>query len=90
MTQSGFLEACFQISRGATSTASRQLDAPDGMWAGAWALAALAEAATTGTSTKSGVQFIDDVAVLEPIVARANALAGARVLELTAVSGELG
>lgn len=85
-------------ARGATSTASRQLDAPDGMWAGAWALAALAEAATatattgpgTGTGTKGGVQFIDDVASLEPIVARANALAGARVLELTAVGGELG
>ena len=69
-------------AKGKNSTVTRRLDTSDGMWAGAWALAALAEAALAGT--KGGVQFIDDVARLEPTVARANQLAGKTVLEVTA------
>lgn len=68
-------------SVGLSSTATRCLDAEDGMMAGAWALAAQAEAVQASTGT--GVQLIDDVAALEPIVARANQLAGHRALELS-------
>ncbi len=70
-------------ARGGASTVSRQLDAPDGMWAGAWALAALAEAAMG--SGEHGVRFVDDVAELESIVARANVLAQTDVLQLRPV-----
>ena len=53
----------------------------DGMEAGGFALAAMAEAMT---SDWVGVKFIDDVCALEPTLARANALAGSPVFEVSA------
>jgi hypothetical protein len=66
---------------GATS-ASEQLVATDGMEAGALALAAMAEAVSL--TSGSGVQFIDDVVALEPMVQRANAFAGRELIRLGA------
>ncbi len=63
--------------------ASRWLRAPDGMEAGGVALAAMVEAIARAPGP-TGLRYIDDACALEPIVARANALAGAPLVTLTA------
>jgi hypothetical protein len=60
---------------------TRHVTAADGMEAGAWAIAAMAEAVGL-TPPAPGLSCIDDVVRLEPLVARVNALAGRPVLEL--------
>lgn len=65
-----------------TRVASRWLTTPDGMEAGGVALAAMAEAVAS-RSDWSGVRCIDDLTALEPIVARANELAGGPLLTLS-------
>lgn len=60
----------------------RWVTTPDGMEAGGVALAAMAEAVAT-RGDWSGVRCIDDVTALEPIIARANELAGKPLLTLS-------
>lgn len=69
---------------GSGGEAKRWVTTRDGMEAGGFALAAMAEA-VAAKSDWSGVRFIDDVSELEPIIARANELAGSALLELSAV-----
>jgi short subunit dehydrogenase-like uncharacterized protein len=64
----------------------RWVTTPDGMEAGGYALAAMAEAVAAASADWSGVKMIDDVTELEPIIARANVLAGAQLLSLSARS----
>lgn len=66
---------------GASGKATSWVSTGDGMMAGAWALAAMAEVVQS-TAQRPGVSFIDQVTSLEPIMARTNALAGQVVLEL--------
>ena len=61
---------------------SRWVKTADGMDAGGFALAAMTEKIATSTDW-SGVRFIDDVTELQPIVARANVLAGTSLIELS-------
>lgn len=61
---------------------ARHLTAADGMSAGAWALAAMTETLASSPPAP-GVCFIDDVATLDAILARANALAGVDVMRVT-------
>ncbi len=61
---------------------SRWVKTADGMEAGGFALAAMTETIAASTDW-SGVRFIDDVTELQPIVARANVLAGAPLIELS-------
>ncbi len=68
-------------ARGATEQ-TRAVTCADGMMAGAWALAASALMLAEQKPARQGVSFIDDVLTLEPVVARANALAGSPVLLL--------
>lgn len=56
--------------------------APDGMGAAGWALAATAEALVAKKESFTGARFVDEVCELEPVLARANALAGSTVMEL--------
>ena len=70
------------LAQGAGGEAKRVVKAKDGMEAAGYALAAMAET-VAAKADWSGVRFIDDVSALEPIVARANALAGKPVLEVT-------
>jgi len=58
----------------------------DGMRAGAFALAAMAEAVAAQRDW-TGVRFIDDVTALTPVLARANALAGEALLAFSSVEG---
>jgi hypothetical protein len=69
-------------ARGGGKTATRVVKASDGMEAGGYALAAMAEvvAASTGWT---GVKCIDELCALEPIVTRSNALAGKTVLTVS-------
>lgn len=53
----------------------RRARAEDGMDAAAWLIAAMTEAVLS-TTPWQGVRFIDDLCAFEPIVARADALAG--------------
>lgn len=62
---------------------ARAVTCADGMRAGAWALAASALLLAENRPSATGVVFIDDVLKLEPVVARANALAGSAVLLVT-------
>jgi hypothetical protein len=55
------------------------------MDAGAWALAATAEAIAKAPP-RQPLTYVDDAVSLEPVVARANELAGRAVLELGAAS----
>lgn len=64
---------------------TRWVKTRDGMEAGGFALAAMAEA-VAASADWAGVRFIDQVCELEPIVARANALAGSSLLEVSAPS----
>lgn len=64
----------------------RHLTCDDGMAAGAWALAAMAEALAKDPPPP-GVRFIDDATALTPMLERANALAGAEVMRVTAAQG---
>ena len=64
---------------GSGGEARRWVRAEDGMEAGGYALAAMAEA-IAAKNDWSGVKFIDDVTQLEPMIARANELAGRTVL----------
>lgn len=63
------------------NTITRSLVTTDGMQAGAWALAAMAQGVLGREG--AGVQFIDDVVGLDAIVARTNELAGHQVVEVT-------
>ncbi|GMU59069.1 MAG: hypothetical protein AMXMBFR34_08320 [Myxococcaceae bacterium] len=67
---------------GPKGEATALLTTRDGMRGGAFALAAMVEAVGEA-SAWSGVRFIDDVTRLEPILARANALAGEPLLSLS-------
>lgn len=69
------------FAEGPAGAVTARVNAADGMAAGAWALAAIAEQALRADAT--GVRFVDQVTTLEQTVARANALAGAAVLQLT-------
>lgn len=69
------------IAQGSKGEVKRVVKAPDGMAAAGYALAAMAES-IAAKADWPGVRFIDDVTALEPIVARANALAGLTVLEV--------
>lgn len=69
-------------ARGATDL-TRAVTCSDGMMAGAWALAAIAVMLGEQKPEQRGVCFVDDVLKLEPVIARANALAGSAVLLLT-------
>ncbi len=69
-------------ARGGGATARRSLLAPDGMDAAAWAIAAMVEALRDADATWTGARFIDDVCALEPVCARANALAGRETLRV--------
>lgn len=62
----------------AGKTVSRTVTCTDGMEAGAWALAAMAEAVGR-TPPAPGLSFIDDVVRLEPLLARVDAVAGGPV-----------
>lgn len=63
--------------------AERHVTAADGMDAGAWAIAAMAEAVGK-TPPPPGLRFIDDVVRLEPLLARVNEVAGQAVYVLGA------
>jgi short subunit dehydrogenase-like uncharacterized protein len=65
-----------------TTEARRWVHTSDGMEAGGVALAAMTEAVARAQSW-SGVRCIDDVTDLEPIVARANELAGSALLTVS-------
>ena len=65
------------------SEQTRAVTCADGMMAGAWALAATALLLGEQRPARKGVCFIDDVLKLEPVVEKANALAGSAVLLLT-------
>lgn len=67
------------IAKGEGDEVRRVVSAADGMEAGGFALAAMTEALVEGP-TWTGARFIDDVCELEPIIARANALAGDELL----------
>jgi hypothetical protein len=60
----------------------RRARAEDGMDAAAWLLAAMAEAVLRAADWR-GVRFVDELCALEPIVARADALAGRETLRLS-------
>lgn len=60
---------------------SRTVTCNDGMDAGAWALAAMAEAVGRAPP-EAGLSFIDDTVRLEPLVKRVNEVAGRVVLAL--------
>lgn len=70
------------IAQGTDGESKRVVKAGDGMEAAGHALAAMTEA-VAAKADWSGVRFIDDVCALEPIVARANALAKKSVFEVT-------
>lgn len=70
------------IAEGAGKIERRGATTADGMEAGGFALAAMTEAVAADESWR-GVRFIDDVCELEPIVARANRLAGRPVVALS-------
>lgn len=61
----------------------RQVRCEDGMEAGAWALAAMAEALGRAPP-RAGLSYIDDAVKLEPLVRRVNEVAGREVLTLSA------
>lgn len=63
----------------------RWVKASDGMNAGGYALAAMTEAIAASTDW-TGVRFIDDVTELQPIVSRANVLAGTSLIEVSSPS----
>ena len=67
---------------GSNGAASRLVTARDGMMAGAWALAAMAEEVLK-LPTRTGVSFIDELTSLQPIIDRANALASSEVFQLS-------
>jgi len=69
------------LARGGDEAVRRVVKAPDGMEAAGFALAAMVEQLVARRDW-SGARFIDDVCALEPVVARANALAGHAVLSL--------
>ncbi len=69
-------------ARGGGATARRFLLAPDGMDAAAWAIAAMVEALRDDGEVWTGARFVDDVCALEPVCARANALAGRETLRV--------
>ena len=69
-------------ARGGGATARRFLLAPDGMDAAAFAIAAMVEALRDADATWTGARFVDDVCALEPVCARANALAGRETLRV--------
>lgn len=66
---------------GSSGAARRWVKANDGMAAGGFALAAMAETIAAFPNW-TGVRFIDDVTELEPIISRANVLAGTCLLEV--------
>lgn len=66
-------------ARGGGRDATHVVKAGDGMEAGGFALAAMAEV-VAGSSSWNGVKCIDEVCALEPIVKRSNELAGKTVL----------
>ena len=68
---------------GEQGEARRWVTTRDGMEAGGYALAAMAEK-VAASADWSGVKMIDDVTDLEPIIDRANELAGSALLELSA------
>ncbi len=68
-------------AEGEGGAVERRVLASDGMMAGAWAIAAMVERIVADPSW-SGVRFIDDVCELEPVLDRANALAGSEQLTL--------
>ncbi|MBL8950055.1 MAG: hypothetical protein JNK82_04720 [Myxococcaceae bacterium] len=70
-------------ARGATEQ-TRAVTCADGMMAGAWALAASAVMLAEQKPARQGLCFIDDVLALDPVIARANALAGSTVLRAVA------
>lgn len=77
-------------ARGSGGAATRWVKATDGMDAGGFALAAMAEA-VAAKADWAGARFIDDVTSLEPIVARTNELADTALLELSApLTGDAG
>lgn len=65
-----------------SGAARRFVTADDGMEAAGYALAAMVEQVNAAPAW-TGARFIDDVTSLEPVVARANALAGRAVLTLS-------
>jgi hypothetical protein len=67
---------------GKSGALRRWVTTRDGMEAGGFALAAMAES-VAASADWSGVKMIDDVTELEPIVARANVLAGSELLVLS-------
>ena len=72
---------------GSSGEARRWVKTNDGMEAGGFALAAMTET-IAASADWSGVRFIDDVTELQPIISRANALAGTSLLELSPPSKE--
>jgi short subunit dehydrogenase-like uncharacterized protein len=68
---------------GTQGEARRWVTTRDGMEAGGYALAAMAEEIASSADW-SGVKMIDDVTELEPIIKRANELAAGTLLELSA------
>ncbi|MEW5739432.1 MAG: hypothetical protein AB1938_10925 [Myxococcota bacterium] len=70
---------------GAKGEAGQVVTTRDGMLGGAYALAAMVEEVARAAAW-SGVRFIDDVTELEPIIARANALAGEALLRSVSLS----
>lgn len=69
-------------AEGAGLVFSRTVTCTDGMEAGAWALAAMAEAVGR-TPPKPGLSFIDDAVRLEPLVLRVNEVAREAVFTST-------
>lgn len=69
-------------ARGGAKSVTRFARASDGMEAGGYALAAMAEVVARSTDWH-GVKCIDELCVLEPIVQRANELAGKPVLAVS-------
>lgn len=70
------------IARVGSKEVRRWLKATDGMLAGGYALAAMAEVLSKKLP-KPGVYFIDDVTELEPIVERVNLLAGSPMVSMS-------
>jgi hypothetical protein len=69
-------------ARGGAKSATHVVKARDGMEAGGYALAAMAEVVAS-SSGWTGLKCIDEVCALEPIVKRTNELAGKTVLTVS-------
>lgn len=72
------------LAQGSEGAPRRWVRADDGLLAAGYALAAMTESVTAAPAW-SGVRFIDQLCALEPVLARANALAGDELFTVSPV-----